>query len=101
MQPESSAVTELRDIARLMQRDAFFLVKYNRPGTEEAKTGLQIGALSVSLLDAIGDTQLVWYHVKPEFNADAVRAISEECRALGFDRYADMINSVMKGWKEQ
>lgn len=101
MQPESSAVTELRDIARLMQRDARAIVFSNYPGTDESRRGIQICALSVNLLDAIGDTARAWRHEEAEVNADAVRRISIECRALRFDRYADMINSVMKGWKEQ
>ena len=95
MQPESSAVTELRDIARLMQRDARAIVFSNYPGTDESRRGIQICALSVDLLDAIGDTARAWHHEDAEVDADAVRAISEECRELECDDYADRIDALI------
>lgn len=84
---------KLRGVIRLAQFDAFILVKYNRPGTERALKGLRLGGLSVELLDAIGDTDRIWYHRDGKLDLDAVREVSRKLRAVdGGKEYADLID---------
>lgn len=86
MPPESSAESELRRVAGIMQYDAYTAMREHGPTSDEMKAGIQIVSLSLALLDAIGDTARVWHHDEGAFDLEAVRLVSGKCRVIGARR---------------